>query len=139
MTHRVLLVKPCEPILGIDLGSGLSPDNSGAVGATLARALGIGALGALGATAAHERAEERTHGGEAGAEDGDAGFDDGPDEDVDAIPGRVDRIVVLESGDADDGDTAHARARRPIISSCGPGFRAPRGTFLQSPEKEDGC
>lgn len=34
-------------------------------------------------------------GGEAGAEDRDAGFDDCPDEDVDAVPGRVDRIVVL--------------------------------------------
>ena len=53
MTHRVLLVKPRKPTLGIDLGSGLSPDSSCAVGAAIARALGIGALGAMGATATH--------------------------------------------------------------------------------------
>ena len=110
-THRVLFVKPCEPTVGIDLGSGLSPDGSCAVGAGIARALGIGALGAMGATATHQRVEERAHGGEAGAEDRDAGFDDCPDEDVDAVPGRVDGIVILESGDADDGDAAHAGAR----------------------------
>ena len=51
MTYRVLLVKPRKPTLGIDLGSSLSPDSSCAVGATIARALGIGALGAMGATA----------------------------------------------------------------------------------------
>lgn len=53
MTHRVLLVKLRKPTLGIDLGSGLSPDSSCAVGAIIARALGIGALGAMGATATH--------------------------------------------------------------------------------------
>lgn len=53
MTHRVLLVKLRKPTLGIDLGSGLSPDSSCAVGAIIARALGIGTLGALRATATH--------------------------------------------------------------------------------------
>lgn len=53
MTHRTLLVKPCESALGIDLGSGLSPDSSCAVGDTVARTLGIGDFGMMGAMATH--------------------------------------------------------------------------------------
>lgn len=53
MTHRVLLVKPRKPTLSIGLGSGFSPDRSCAVGAIIACALGIGGLGAVGATATH--------------------------------------------------------------------------------------
>lgn len=54
LTHRVLLVKPRKPTLDIDLGSGISPDSSCAIGATIARTLGIGALRAMDvATAPH--------------------------------------------------------------------------------------